>query len=115
MWNNDEENGQFNWRNSEVTRSFVENSLEGLLKKEAECGCEDSKDKEESEEGNDEDEKELVVILEPVAVAQQEINEVIEKLAALAEASEEYGNEKVLYLIEKTMNEVQDIRDDLGA
>lgn len=122
MWFNDDdpEKVQTNWKNSEITKVFAEQYLKSFAKDssdgECECEIESKEEEQEKNSGKESDEvQELVVILEPVALAKKEIDEVIEKLAALAEESMEYGNEKAIYLIERTIDEVRDIRNNLGA
>lgn len=107
MWFNDDdiEKGQHNWKNSEVTRIFVDEYINPLLEKEAADKV--AAEMEENVVVEAEDDPEVVLANPREVEMKAAVQSVIDKLATL---SNQYGNEKVRYKIERTIMELEDIR-----
>jgi hypothetical protein len=106
MWFNDDdiEKQQVNYLNSEVMRIFAKQYIDPMILAEAEEKEEEVETPCEEDEACD-DNKE--VLASQRHLVQKEIDSVIQKLATL---SNEYGNEKDKYMIERAIAEIERVR-----
>lgn len=109
IWYNDDdiEKEQTNWKNSEITRLFVENYLDPKL-------AEEARDESLKVEAAEEKEEEIVIAAapedesaEPPLIKEEFIHEIDMAIRKLARMAEQSDNEIVRYKIERAIIDLE--------